>query len=290
MTQIDLINEVSAVTAMGIEGSNGQTIKGLTGRLPIQLYLTCNDNYMTQYQCIIRKQIEFFEATEADTETVIQGRNKPIVLGQVGIRCRHCSLFEAHPDSRPNGSTYYPAKLDSIYQAGQNMAQFHLLETCQYIPQQVRDELIRLKEKTGGTKRNRAKVGEKSAPGGGKQFWIKNAMKVGILEDTESNILRFDPCWSMKILLNHANEDQKEKDMALLRSKQDELLAKEDEYNEPQGENECYVTGDEFCDTDEEEVHQFLNEILDDDATFSNLSAIADIDLDTIETGSLCSF
>lgn len=39
-----------------------------------------------------RKQIELFEAKQEDVDAGAQGRNKPIILGQVGIRCIHVSL------------------------------------------------------------------------------------------------------------------------------------------------------------------------------------------------------
>ena len=35
--------------------------------------------------------MELFEAQEIDVEAGAQGRNRGIVLGQVGIRCRHVS-------------------------------------------------------------------------------------------------------------------------------------------------------------------------------------------------------
>ena len=38
-----------------------------------------------------RKQIELFEAKQEDVDAGAQGRNKPIILGQVGIRCIHVS-------------------------------------------------------------------------------------------------------------------------------------------------------------------------------------------------------
>ena len=53
----------------------------LTGRLPMRIYLTCDDKTFTPYQVLVRKQIEFFETLPVDLD-VVQGRNKPIQLGQ----------------------------------------------------------------------------------------------------------------------------------------------------------------------------------------------------------------
>jgi len=55
---------------------------------PICLYMSCDNDSLSEYQCHIRKQIEFFEALPEDVNTNAQGRNRPIVAQQVGIRCR----------------------------------------------------------------------------------------------------------------------------------------------------------------------------------------------------------
>jgi hypothetical protein len=39
-----------------------------------------DDKNLSQYQCQIRKLMEYFEAGEEDIKATIQGRNKPIVL------------------------------------------------------------------------------------------------------------------------------------------------------------------------------------------------------------------
>jgi hypothetical protein len=39
----------------------GMNSDNFTGRPPIQLYLTCDDDVMSQYQCLVRKQIKLFE-------------------------------------------------------------------------------------------------------------------------------------------------------------------------------------------------------------------------------------
>ena len=64
----------------------------LTGRPPVVLYMPCDDAVISSYQCLARKQMELFEAQYIDVEAGAQGRNRGIVLGQVGIRCRHCSV------------------------------------------------------------------------------------------------------------------------------------------------------------------------------------------------------
>ena len=147
-----------------------------TGRPPIQLYLTCDDDAMSQYQCFVRKQIELFEANIEDVESNAQGRNKPIILGQVGIRCRYCNCLP--PNQRKRGATYYPSKLDGIYQAANNLAIVHLGEHCENIDDQFRKHLTTL--------RNMMSTG-----GGGKKAWAERAAVLGVFEDL--NGLRFEP-------------------------------------------------------------------------------------------------
>jgi hypothetical protein len=78
------------------------------GRPPVCLYMTCDDQNLSGYQCLARQQIEVFQAGPEDVHANAQGRNRPIKLGQVGIRCRHCSI--APPKQRKAGAVYFPSK------------------------------------------------------------------------------------------------------------------------------------------------------------------------------------
>lgn len=129
-----------------------------TGRPPTLLYLECDADSLSPYQCLVRNQIELFEALREDVESNAQGRNRPIVIGQVGIRCRYCNQLP--PKQRARGGVYYPARLNGLYQAAQNMAVSHLAELCEYVPARVRDELKTLRER-------------KSSAGGGKKYWVR---------------------------------------------------------------------------------------------------------------------
>jgi hypothetical protein len=78
-------------------------------REPTSLYIECDDQNLSPYQCLIRKQIEFFQASQEEIDGTAQGRNTPIVLGQVGIRCRHCAIHA--PQSRRAGAVYFPRRV-----------------------------------------------------------------------------------------------------------------------------------------------------------------------------------
>jgi hypothetical protein len=129
---------------------------------------------MSEYQSLLRQQIVFVESTASASNNngITQGRNKPIINGQVGILCRHCASLP--PEERPRGAIYYPAKLNRIYQAAQNMAHNHFASSCLRIPEETRQKLLSLKEKKMVT------------VGAGKEYWYTAAMNVGIREGEDS--------------------------------------------------------------------------------------------------------
>ena len=147
----------------------------MTGRPPTIIYMSCDDDSLSEYQCLVRKQIELFEARREDVDSNAQGRNRPIVMGQVGIRCRHCTMLP--PKHRARGAIYYPAKLYGLYQAAQNMASSHLCEHCQHVPVEARAELLKLRDR-------------KSSAGGGKKYWADGVRILGVFEDEDG--LRYE--------------------------------------------------------------------------------------------------
>jgi len=142
--------------------------------------MKCDHDSLSRYQCIVRKQIEVFEAGQEYVDATAQGRNKPVVLGQVGIRCRHCQMVPVQ--QRGRGAVYYPSKLTGVYQAAQNMATYHLMgekSGCQHLPEMVRIELLSLNPQKKS----------KSSAGGGKKYWADGVRVLGVYED--ENGLRF---------------------------------------------------------------------------------------------------
>lgn len=144
-------------------------------RRPVVLYLSCDESSLTPYQCVARKQIELFEASQGDIEAGTQGRARSITLGRVGIRCRHCSHLPFR--DRTRASTYFPSKLAGLYQAAQNMTNSHLTQQCKHVPKEIRDELLKLGNK-------------KSAAGAGKDYWSASAKILGVVEAEDG--LRFE--------------------------------------------------------------------------------------------------
>eukprot|EP00978_Attheya_sp_CCMP212_P027961 scaffold95164_cov52-Attheya_sp.AAC.1 len=136
------------------------------------LSLLQDEEHLSYYQCLVRKQIEVFEAEPDDVASHARGRNKPIIFGQVGLRCVHCK-YSPRP-SRGRGSVFFPSKLLGIYQAAQNMAVGHLCISCDNIPDDTKEQLLTFRQ-------------QKSSANVGKQYWAMAAKAIG-LKETEHGL------------------------------------------------------------------------------------------------------
>ena len=147
-----------------------------TYRPPICLSIPTDAGTLSPYQCFLRQQIECFEATSDDVNAKAQGRNTPIVIGQIGIRCVHCAKMPFH--ERISGSSFYSQSLAGIYQIAQNMYKTHFLARCSEIPEPVRATLARLQQ-------------DLKRGSGGKSYWKSAGEQLGIFE--EDGVLKFSP-------------------------------------------------------------------------------------------------
>jgi hypothetical protein len=143
-----------------------------------RLYLDSDEEVLSKYQCLLRKQIELFEAGPDDVRGHVQGRNTPIHLGQVGIRCRHCVPFVKN--TRASGAVYYSKTLGGIYQVAQNMSKLHLQKTCNLLDANTRTELAKLGQLS--QLKNRAS-------GSGPKYWSGCLREMGLYE--KKGCLRF---------------------------------------------------------------------------------------------------
>jgi hypothetical protein len=60
------------------KGKGKSSTTAVSGRPSIIVYMDCDDESLSDYQCILRKQIELFEATGEDVQWNAQGRNKAV--------------------------------------------------------------------------------------------------------------------------------------------------------------------------------------------------------------------
>ena len=151
--------------------------QGRNGHPPALLYTHNDDDVLSGYQIFLRKQIEFFEADKADVNTATPGRKKPVALGQVGIRCKHCANVPI--PHRTAAAVYFPTKLKGLYQAAQNIGTTHLKNSCPNLP-----DPLKAVAKTFQVDGKRATAGH-----GGKVYWSDAARRMGVVEADDG--LRF---------------------------------------------------------------------------------------------------
>lgn len=143
--------------------------------LPTLLVVPMDHMQLSAHQTLLRYQIEVFRAGEEDTSTHTRGRNKPVTLGQIGIRCRHCKVLPV--SRRKRGSVYFPRAVEGFYQAAQNMNSTHLQTgECPLMGNALRQEFANLIATRG------------VSTGAGRAYWAKQAKKLG-LRNTEDGIV-----------------------------------------------------------------------------------------------------
>jgi hypothetical protein len=142
--------------------------------LPAVIARPADKMKLSEHQHLLRFQIEAFTATEEDVSTHTRGRNKPIILGQVGIRCRHCAHIPV--SRRQKGSTYFPSSILGIYQAAQNMSTAHIqCGLCTEMPEQLKEQF------------KHSIAMKSSCNGAGRPYWAQSAKEMGLV-DTEDGI------------------------------------------------------------------------------------------------------
>jgi len=140
------------------------------------LALPSDSESLSDRQCFVRSEmVEIFAATEKDVAARHSKGAQKLVMGQVGIRCVHCSHIR--PRDRAERAVCYPSSISRIYQTVADMQRFHF-EQCREIPDHVRQTYKQLK-----TTRPRG-------VGSPQSYWVQSAKSLGLV-DTGSGI-RFD--------------------------------------------------------------------------------------------------
>lgn len=131
-------------------------------RPPIGLYLYGDEEHLTAYECLVRKQVEFFEPL-SPAEGAPSAR-------MVGLRCRHC----AHQSSKD--SIALNLHRDRLAHAADKLTQGHMLRSCPFVPSSLRDELARLRD---------SRTAFRSV------YWCETARECGIVAMTNTQTLRW---------------------------------------------------------------------------------------------------
>lgn len=133
----------------------------------VSLGLEEDQFWLSELQVYLRSNFaEAFGATERDIAAPMHGRNKPIALGQVGIRCIHCK--DEPPTSRGQQAVSYPSLVSGIYNSVQQMFRLHF-DCCTAMPPEVKSKIETLRASS-------------SSRGGRKQYWIDSARRLGLVD------------------------------------------------------------------------------------------------------------
>lgn len=133
----------------------------------VSLGLEEDQYWLSELQVYLRSNFaEAFGATEKDIAAPMHGRNKPIALGQVGIRCIWCK--NEPPSARGQQAVSYPSLVSGIYNSVQQMFRLHF-DCCPFIPPEVKKKIETLRASS-------------SSRGGRKQYWIDSAKRLGLVD------------------------------------------------------------------------------------------------------------
>lgn len=169
-----IVSNISNATIEGEHKAKRRKREEETEDLPRILAIPEDIDNLSAHQIFLRYQIEAFRATKEEVSTHTRGRNKPVAIGQIGIRCRHCSHLPVR--RRQKGSTYFPATLLGLYQAAQNMCTIHMqCGLCSEMPLEIKQQFAQLlSTKVAGS-------------GAGRPYWASTAMGHGLV-DTDDGI------------------------------------------------------------------------------------------------------
>ena len=132
---------------------------------------------LSDRQCYVRSEmVEIFAATDKDVSARHSKGAQKLAMGQVGIRCVHCSHLR--PRDRAERAVCYPSSISRIYQTVADMQRFHF-EQCREIPDHVRQIYKKLK-----TTRPRG-------VGSPQTYWMSSAKTLNLVDTDEAGI-RFD--------------------------------------------------------------------------------------------------
>lgn len=104
----------------------------------IMLAIPDDKEWLSDMDCFIRKQLEVFCANQEDVATAQSDRKYPVHVGQVGIRCIHCSM--ATGGTAQGQAVAYPFAISGIYESVREFQRLHL-DSCENLPAETKHKL-----------------------------------------------------------------------------------------------------------------------------------------------------
>lgn len=137
---------------------------------------------LNELHCLVRRNIEFFVATDEDIRAPCPGRKESIRKGQVGLRCINCRNTLGR--ERMKRAVCYPSSVDRVYRCVSDM-KFDHFPHC--LPPQEKALFQQLKQCFFYTKKglNTCTYG----PGTTSQYYRDSATNLGLRDSKDGNFV-----------------------------------------------------------------------------------------------------
>lgn len=136
----DRLKHLKGLTIEG--GPNGATGMRTTDGV-LLLSLPEDRISLSETLCIVRENVEVFIANEADVKAPAPGRKRPVVEGQVGLRCIHCRAA-MHQSEKVKRAVCFPSSIKRIYRTVIDMKLDHF-KACRFVPIELKLKLEELR-------------------------------------------------------------------------------------------------------------------------------------------------
>ena len=132
---------VEAAKALADSSRQPEPVAPLSPSSRVLLAIPEDKEWLSEKDCFIRKQLEVFCATEEDVARARADRKYPVSVGQVGIRCIHCSIALGHEAS--GSAIAYPFTISGINESVREFHRLHL-DHCENLPAATKAKLDKL--------------------------------------------------------------------------------------------------------------------------------------------------
>lgn len=146
------------------------------------LYQMEDAKHLNELHCLVRRNIEFFVATDEDVSAPCPGRKESIRKGQVGLRCIHCR--HTFGRERMKRAICYPSSVDRVYRCVSDM-KFDHFPHC--LPTHEKTLFQQLKQCSFSTKKglNICTYGS----GTTSQYYRDSAEKLGLRDSKDGSFV-----------------------------------------------------------------------------------------------------
>jgi hypothetical protein len=186
----DSLGHLKSITVeSGANGSTGmRTADGI-----LLLSLPEDRISLSETLCIVRENVEVFIATEADVKAPAPGRKRPVVEGQVGLRCIHCRAA-VHQSEKVKRAVCFPSSIKRIYRTVIDMKLDHF-KACRFVPIELKLKLEELRatnaRSTGTTMQYFVQAAKRMGMiDGGHGIRFEKPVTVGTKDDTKGRIVK----------------------------------------------------------------------------------------------------